>query len=332
MSAEAGSAGTGGAAAFPESYPMLLSETGLYSDIASGTLAPGVREFEPQFALWSDGSQKRRFMHLPEGSQIDTTDMDNWVYPVGTQFWKEFSSDRLAGGTTAPMPQRVETRLVWKVGTDRRDWFTIAYIWNAEQTDAVAAPEGMDNANGTEHDVPAEDQCDDCHRNREERHLGPGAVQLSHSGPGVTLQTLIEEGLLSAPPAAVFTVPGDATTQAALGYFHANCGHCHRENSMASDRTDVRMWLNVASLSSPEMTDAYTQFVNQTTIAENSDYLLRVYGGNPEQSEVIRRMTVRDMDHMPPLASELVDTTGVDIVSAWIDTLPAPVLVDGGVE
>jgi hypothetical protein len=80
------------------------------------------------------------------------------------------------------------------------------------------------------------------------------------------------------------------------------------------------------------MTDAYTQFVNQTTIAENSDYLLRVYGGNPEQSEVIRRMTVRDMDQMPPLASELVDTTGVDIVSAWIDTLPAPVLVDGGVE
>jgi hypothetical protein len=68
-----------------DDYPKL--QTGLYADTAAGTLAPGVSAFTPQFALWSDASTKQRWLYLPPDSKIDTTDMDNWVYPVGTKFW-----------------------------------------------------------------------------------------------------------------------------------------------------------------------------------------------------------------------------------------------------
>ena len=47
----------------------------------------------PTEALWSDGAVKRRFIYLPPGTTIDTTNMDEWVFPVGTKFWKEFSVD-----------------------------------------------------------------------------------------------------------------------------------------------------------------------------------------------------------------------------------------------
>jgi hypothetical protein len=58
--------------------PTLLSETGLYADAAADVLADGVRPFEPKYALWSDGSVKRRWVYIPPCSQIDTTDPDYW--------------------------------------------------------------------------------------------------------------------------------------------------------------------------------------------------------------------------------------------------------------
>src|SRR3954468_10090688 len=59
--------------------PERLSETGLYTDIATGELAPGVLLFTPRFPLWSDGSEKQRWLLLPNGTQIDTSNMDDWA-------------------------------------------------------------------------------------------------------------------------------------------------------------------------------------------------------------------------------------------------------------
>src|SRR5688500_13196261 len=73
--------------------PARLSETGLFADVKAGTLAPGVRAFRLQFELWSDGAAKRRWVALPEGGRIDTSDMDAWRFPVGTRLWKEFTRD-----------------------------------------------------------------------------------------------------------------------------------------------------------------------------------------------------------------------------------------------
>ena len=89
--------------------PEHLSETGLYADIATGELAPGVAPFTPRFSLWSDGSEKQRWLLLPDGAQIDTSNMDEWTFPEGTKVWKQFSSAGV----------RLETRLHREAWTDR---------------------------------------------------------------------------------------------------------------------------------------------------------------------------------------------------------------------
>ena len=53
--------------------PTELRCTGLYSDFAAKLMAPGVREYKPAVALWSDGAVKRRWIALPAGSVIDSS-------------------------------------------------------------------------------------------------------------------------------------------------------------------------------------------------------------------------------------------------------------------
>src|SRR5262245_50772585 len=79
-----------------------LSEEDLYVDFAARTLNPALLEYEPRFALWSDGASKRRWIELPPDTTIDDTDPDHWVFPVGTRFWKEFRT---------PTGALLETRL-----------------------------------------------------------------------------------------------------------------------------------------------------------------------------------------------------------------------------
>ncbi len=76
--------------------PATLQETGLYSDWATKTVAPGTLLFSPQYPLWSDGATKTRWMRLPKGTFIDARNPDVWRFPVGTRFWKEFRFGRRA--------------------------------------------------------------------------------------------------------------------------------------------------------------------------------------------------------------------------------------------
>ena len=108
--------------------PQRLAETGLYADIATGELAADVVAYTPQFPLWSDGADKRRWIWLPPGTQIDTDDQDEWKFPDGTKLWKEFSVAGIA----------IETRLIEKRGPADDDWIPISYVWNA--TRAMRSP------------------------------------------------------------------------------------------------------------------------------------------------------------------------------------------------
>ena len=47
--------------------PAQLSQTGLYRDFAARTLAEGVIRYVPRYELWSDGSEKDRYLLLPPG-------------------------------------------------------------------------------------------------------------------------------------------------------------------------------------------------------------------------------------------------------------------------
>src|SRR6185295_3590666 len=56
--------------------PAQLSETGLFERGSLEALGSGVFAYAPAFGLWSDGATKRRWVSLPPGGRIDSTDMD----------------------------------------------------------------------------------------------------------------------------------------------------------------------------------------------------------------------------------------------------------------
>ena len=134
----------------PEPYArpdyVHLAETGLFASADLRETATDAVLFEPTYKLWSDSAVKRRWVRLPHGTKIDTSDMDHWIFPVGTKLWKEFSLDGV----------RLETRLVERYGTGPEDYWMGAFVWNQEQTDAVLAPDGANDILATAHDAPAQ--------------------------------------------------------------------------------------------------------------------------------------------------------------------------------
>ncbi len=295
-----------------------IADTGLYADLATKTLAADAVEFMPGHVLWADGADKRRWIHLPPGTQIDTSDMDHWKFPVGTQFWKEFS----LGGVL------LETRLIEHVsdtGDDMNDYWVGAFVWLADGSDAILAPTGQMNINGTPHDAPSQTQCWSCHIGEAGHALGFSFVQLSRaasSANDVTVDWLVAKGLLSAPPDGAYTIPGDETTAAALGYLHANCGHCHNPHGIAWPNTQQVLRLTSTELE-PETTQIYLTTVGVPLQSfDKPPFQDRIVAGDPAASAIYYRMTQRgNLDAMPSLATEVVDQTGVDTVGAWISEL-----------
>jgi len=293
-----------------DELPQRLSETGLYADIATGELAGGVVAYTPRFELWSDGADKRRWILLPEGARIDSTDMDEWIFPDGTKIWKQFSVEA----------ERVETRLLEKRGTGGDDWVAVSYVWAPDERDAVAVPLGELDARGTAHDVPAAGECAACHQGRRSFVLGFSAIQLSTDGAGdqIDLSDLVTQGRLTVAPATIPVVPGDPIEQAALGYLHANCSHCHNQTRPLRDGarcfdpdTDHDFTLAVDELGAVATTATYRTVVGTDAVKP----------GDPDGSEVVRRMGDRGLRGMPPLATTAVDTEATGLIRQWIEEL-----------
>lgn len=293
-----------------------LAETGLYADLTSGELRPGVRAFAPGFVLWSDGASKQRWLALPPGTQIDSSDMDRWSFPVGTRAWKSFALDGVL----------LETRLIERYGLGRDDYWMGSFVWNAEQSDATFMADGQQDVQGTAHDAPAQERCADCHNGEPGRLLGVSALQLASpaadsEGDVWNLAQLAAEQRLSVPPEpdVPYGPPGDADTATALGYLHANCGHCHNPRGTSWPDTQMVLRLDVLS-ASPEETRLFQSVVGQELqYYRAAPGTLRVSPGDPESSALIARMSTRGLkEQMPPLATEAIDETGLALVRRWI--------------
>jgi len=151
--------------------------------------------------------------------------------------------------------------------------------------------------------------------------LGFSAIQLSHTETENSLDDLADT--LSDPPDSAYTVPGDADTQAALGYLHANCGSCHHAESDRIPQVNLALWLNVEA-TTVEETDAWKTAVSHDNALFNDQHVVaRIAPGNAEESSVIYRMSQRgNTAQMPPLGTEVKDETGIATVEAWIRSLP----------
>ncbi|MDB4973131.1 MAG: hypothetical protein JWN48_1472 [Myxococcaceae bacterium] len=294
------------AVAFPTvapTVPFLLSQVGLYSDSAHQTLAPDLISYEPTYKLWSDGAQKDRHLRVPAGAHIDNTDVDHWQFPVGTVLFKEFAKDG----------KKLETRVIARTGEGARDYFFGAFVWRADQSDAELTWEGENNVLGTEHDVPSVKQCGTCHNGEPGRVLGISAVQ----------SVAVVSPLLKLPVEKPYRVPGSETEARALGYLHANCGHCHNPSGSARPDTDLILRLSTADQTVAETTTYRSSVGVALQSFQGSTLTLRVAAGQPEQSGLYFRMSQRGpRTQMPPIATEAVDEVGLAAVSSFIAGLP----------
>jgi len=298
--------------------------TGLYADWDTKTLAPGVRPYDPGLHLWSDGAVKTRWIYLPPGTQIDTSNMDEWSFPYGTKLWKEF----VVGGV------RLETRMLWKRPADQiGGWYLTTYRWSPDGARADELLTGELDADGNGYEIPSQSLCAQCHGGRRDQVMGFEAVSLSSpAAGGLTMTALVAGGLLTAPPASPLTIPGDGATSAALGYLHANCGiACHNPGAGAASTTGFFMRLDVATLGSVQSTGAWRTGMNAA-----SYFTLPGVGQtkifvpcSPDASVAYYRMSVRDGvdgvfvgSQMPPIATHQIDPTGLAIVAAWLTDQP----------
>lgn len=297
--------------------PCRLSETGLFGADMS-TLGEGVHPFAPQFALWSDSAEKRRWIWLPPDTQIDTTDMNFWAFPAGTKIWKEFTRD----GT------RVETRLIEKQQSGT--WYTVAYLWRDDQTEADAVPDGMMNASGTEHDVPNADACWSCHSQHPDKALGFSAIQLAHAPVDAgdpnewTLERLVSANLLTSPPQGTleFSDGWPEEIRTLFGYLHANCGTCHNPRGGANSQTGLDLWIKVDDLAkSAEESSVYLGVVDVDIMKLDVELeaTKRIDPGSLENSALYQRFLNKGQSwSMPPLATEVTDPAGQAMLEAFI--------------
>ncbi|MFN0253564.1 MAG: hypothetical protein ACKV2T_42245 [Kofleriaceae bacterium] len=294
--------------------PQTLIETGLCADARCERIAQDVLAFAPRYSLYSDGAQKRRWIALPDDTQIDTSDMDYWRFPVGTRLWKEFERDGV----------RVETRYLTKLLDDDAApgaWLYTSFAWNAARDETTRAPEaGVRDANGTLHDIPSRSECQGCHDNMPTRVLGFGAMSLDGATP-LSLAELVATDVLTQPLGALgdpaFPVPGTEVDRAAFGYLHANCGGCHNPRSRVHLDTPVELRLTTTIRSLDEVPARKTTVDVPGIVGGLVGPI--VAPGDPDSSVMMIRTRSSEVPtKMPALGTEMVDPIGQDALSAWI--------------
>ena len=311
--------------------------TGLYKGQDPMQHVSGAMPYTPGVRFWSDGAQKDRFLYLPPSTQIDTSKLDSWKFPVGTKAWKEF---RLDG-------KLVETRILWKRSASK--WESGAYIWDSAGVTATLNTDLKPVLLASGYEIPTARDCGKCHHGGSDTLLGVEAVALALPGAdGANLTKLASTGLLSHPPdQTTLVLPEDGTgkASAALGYLHANCGMpCHSTRGLGDETLLVlrlradEFWpaggadAGVAAADSGTVpasvatTDTYIATVNQkpttASVAQKYPGAYRIVPGVHDKSLLWQLAHVRGNYQMPPLVSHQVDEVGTQMLADWIDALP----------
>lgn len=295
-----------GATSLPDELPSLLSEYGIYADMASRTWSPAVLPYEPRYPLWTNGSEKQRGLYLPPGEHVDVSGED-WLFPVGTVFIKTFSYPEPSGQS-----QLVETRLLRRM----EDGFDYGvYQWNAEGDDAHlldavrSVPVDVHTESGTHtHTIPSRLNCRSCHESQTSTVLGFSPLQL-----GEQLEHLAEQGVFAGevrPTPPIFAE--NELERRVLEYFVGNCVHCHNGGD------------GPASAFSLEPEDALLNVIDQPTTSELvAGY--RVVSGSPVDSGLYLALSRGPNDNaqpMPPLGVDLRDDQALELFADWIESLP----------
>ncbi len=310
-------------------FPLTLSASGCFEDLAALAPSPGVIPFDLNSPLWTDGAIKHRFMVIPPGQTIGI-DADGLLeFPLGTILLKFFSFE---DGTER---RAVETRVMV---LREFGWQFHSYRWNDEGDDAEVLDSGaVDMLQLDEHGTvteleytwPSRGNCKVCHGLGRSNALGPRIAQLDREfdyGPASAnqLDALAGVGMFSNPIPDAQAIPriaapddpGADLESRARAYLHGNCGHCHFPGGWVP--ADLTMDLRgTTPLADTNTCGVATQYFNAWVEGET-----RIVAGAPEDSVIWQRINQRGFGQMPPLATVRVDPHA-SVVRDWIASLSA---------
>lgn len=329
----------------PKAAPAkMISQYNLFKDPQQQIPNDGVEPYELNTPLFSDYSNKHRFIYVPPGSSAKYDAEETLDFPVGTCIVKTFGylhdlRDPAKG------EKIVETRLLIRKPDG---WVGLPYRWNDDMSDAKLAVAGgreevsWIHSDGTEktlnYIIPNMNQCKQCHENSKViKPIGPKARHLNRdhaydTGVENQLQHFARMGYLSGLPEDFAQVPRlpDAFNPAsgsledrARAYLDINCAHCHNPKGPA--------YTSGLDLSYYQRDHGRFGVMKPPVAAGRGAGTGKVgiMPGKPDESILVYRIESTDPGvMMPQLPRQIVHEEGVALVREWI-TAMAP---DGSVE
>jgi len=325
--------------------PSKLSELGVFADMSSLEVVPGILPYGVNSPLWSDGAVKKRWIALPNdgshdspGEQIVFSADRDWTFPEGTVFIKHFELPTDAADSSRTT--RLETRF-FVVGSGSTA-YGLTYRWNEEGTDATLVTNvearDIDIMDGENYlftqtwNFPTRSQCMTCHNANAKHvlgvkthqlngdlyypHLGTEMNQLDYMAQAGMFTTSLSGGGRYLKSYAIGDDRGSLDVQV-RSYLDANCASCHREGGLPTVFFDLRFTedLNASS---------YVGLPNSSHASTEGGSV--IVQGDHSTSELWIRDASTDQNRMPPIGRDLVDQAYVDSLAVWIDNLEVDAL------
>lgn len=308
----------------------LLSQTGVFSNLAALTPNTGVVDYQPNVAFWSDYALKSRWFAIKNLTDTVGYGADgNWTLPTGMVWVKHFDFDTTRG---VPATQRkLETRILVKTVAGV---YGLSYKWRTDQSDAdLVTEEGISELIPSSSPAqtwryPSRTECLVCHTNIGGWALSFNTRQFNRTHPyGLTtanqITALSSAGYFTVPAANVNTLAGlapDGDTTASLeyrvrSYLAVNCVQCHQPAGSTPANWDAR---------ATTLTDD-ANLINGLLVNNGGDPANRwAVPGDTAHSMVLKRLQGSGVPRMPPLATNELDSVAIQLLTDWINlALPA---------
>ncbi|MFK7811202.1 MAG: PKD domain-containing protein, partial [Maribacter sp.] len=309
--------------------PLLLSQTGAFSNLIGLSPSPGLIPYDMIEPFWSDGATKKRWMVIPNNGTHNTPDEqitltgEAWNFPKGSVLIKHFEFPG----------KRLETR--FEVKGDDDVYYYLTYKWNAAQTDATLLNDSVDEdvvVNGVTQSwhYPSRNECASCHFPQNGSVLGPKTRNLNKSiiypSTGVEMNQLVnlsELGILSEnitngnvsnyPAVAAKNDLSASIEDRARSYIDVNCASCHNPQIDNVAMFDARYSTPLANQNIIYGDVVYDEGLSNPKVIIPQDV--------PNSMAHFRMNSTQTGIEMPPLAKDVVDTEGVQLIATWINSL-----------
>ena len=272
--------------------------------------------------LFSDYSEKQRFIYVPATSRLSVDPDGKVKFPVGSALIKSFGYRGESGKLNI-----LETRLLLK----RADgWIALPYVWRADGSEAdlkiggKRIPVSFTTPRGQKLDisysVPNKNQCKQCHSsNNALEPIGPVWPDLQfrdeNAKKALAARTSFpRNGLYARPDWTDTSLP---IQKRAESYLYANCAHCHSRDGAAS---------NSGLYYDEELIDHPNSGYEKRPVAAGQgsgghDFV--VAPGDPDRSILTYRMkSLNPGVAMPELGRATVHAEGVELLEEWIRQMP----------